>query len=109
MNSTIRSVLHPGRILLEHHLARRNISVFRLARDIGVSPLRIYEVVQGERSITPMLALRLAHYFGLSRRVWLDLQARYDQQLEPETIAGKVIDIITIRKHRTWTPPARPA
>jgi addiction module HigA family antidote len=43
---------------------------------------RIYEIVQGQRSISPEIALRLAHYFGLSKRFWLDLQARYDGKQE---------------------------
>jgi addiction module HigA family antidote len=99
--------MHPGRILLEDYLAPHGISVFSFARDIGVSPWRIYEIVQGERAITPILALRLAHYFGLSKRFWLDLQAQYDRQIEQETTSGKVIDIAAIRKHRIWPPPAR--
>jgi addiction module HigA family antidote len=72
-------MIHPGRILLEDYLAPRGISVFHFAKGIGVSPRRLYEIVQGERSITPTMALRLAHYFGLSKRFWLDLQARYDR------------------------------
>jgi addiction module HigA family antidote len=99
--------MHPGRILLEDYLAPRGISVFHLAKEIRVSPRRIYEVVQGERPIGAELALRLAHYFGLSKRFWLDLQARYDLQLERESVSGKVIDITAIRKHRTATPPVR--
>ena len=69
---------HPGRVLLEEFLAPKGVSVFHLAKDIGVPPRRIYEIVQGERSISPILALCLAHYFGLSKRFWLDLQARYE-------------------------------
>jgi len=99
--------MHPGRILLEDYLAPRGISVFRLAKEIRVSPRRIYEIVQGQRPITPELALRLAHYFGISKRFWLDLQVRYDSQLERESASGKVIDITSIKKHRTWTPPVR--
>ncbi len=70
--------MHPGRILLEDYLAPRGISVFRLAKEIGVSPHRIYEIVQGQRPVGAVLALRLAHYFGLSKRFWLDLQTQYD-------------------------------
>ena len=76
------SMLHPGRIILEEFLAPRGISVFRLAKEIGVSPRRIYEIVQGQRSISADIAHRLAHYLGMSERYWLDLQARYDGQRE---------------------------
>jgi addiction module HigA family antidote len=74
--------MHPGRIILEEFLAPRGISVFRLARDIDVPTRRVYEIVQGERPITPDIAHRLAHYFGMSERYWLDLQARYDGKQE---------------------------
>jgi len=73
---------HPGRILLEEFLAPRGVSVWRLAKDIGVPARRIYEIVQGQRSITADIAHRLAHYFGMSERYWLDLQARYDGKRE---------------------------
>lgn len=83
MNST-RAMIHPGRILLEDFLAPRGISVWHLAKDIGVPVWRINEIVQGTRSISTDIALRLAHYFGLSGRFWLDLQARYDLATEKE-------------------------
>jgi addiction module HigA family antidote len=74
--------MHPGRILLEDYLAPRGISVWHLAKDLGVSIRRIYEIVQGQRPINSDIAHRLAHYFGMSERYWLDLQARYDGKRE---------------------------
>ena len=76
------SVIHPGRVLLEQFIVAHGISVFRLAKEIGVSPRRIYEIVQGQRSINADIAHRLAHYFGMSERYWLDLQARFDGKRE---------------------------
>jgi addiction module HigA family antidote len=76
------SVIHPGRVLLEQFIVAQGISVFRLAEEISVSPRRIYEIVQGQRSISADIAHRLAHYFGMSERYWLDLQARYDGRRE---------------------------
>lgn len=75
---------HPGRIILEEFLAPRGISVSRLANDLDVSARRIYELVQGQRSINSDLAHRLAHYFGISERYWLDLQVRYDREQAQE-------------------------
>jgi len=71
--------VHPGRIILEEFLAPRGISVWHMANDIGVPARRIYEIVQGQRPINADLAHRLAHYFGMSERYWLDLQVRYDR------------------------------
>jgi len=73
---------HPGRILLEEFLAPRGVSVWYLAKDIGVPVRLIYEIVQGQRAISADIAHRLAHYFGMSERYWLDLQARYDGKQE---------------------------
>ena len=72
------SQVHPGRILLEDYLAPKGISVWHLAKDIGVSVRRVYEIVQGQRPINANIAHSLAHYFGMSERFWLELQARYD-------------------------------
>jgi addiction module HigA family antidote len=65
-------------VLLEDYLAPKGISVWHLAKDIGVPARRIYEIVQGQRSMNADIAHRLAHYFGMSERYWLDLQVRYD-------------------------------
>ena len=78
MHSNKLSMLHPGRIILEEFLVPKEISVFRLSNEIAVSPRRLYEIVQGQRPINADIAHRLAHYFGMSERYWLDLQARYD-------------------------------
>ncbi len=79
---------HPGRILLEEFLAPQGISVWHLAKDIGVPARRIYEIVQGQRPISSDIAHRLAHYFGMSERYWLDLQARYDQRSRTLCLQG---------------------
>ncbi len=97
-------MVHPGRILLEDFLAPRGISVWHLAKDIGVSVRRIYDIVAGQRPISPEIAMRLAHYFGLSKRFWLDLQAHYDLQVEQQIHSGKVIDIARNRKPKMAPP-----
>lgn len=79
-------VTHPGRILLEDFLAPRGISVWHLARDVQIPARRIYEIVQGQRAITKDTALRLAHYFGMSERYWLDLQMRFDGETAKKTL-----------------------
>ena len=87
MNTNRFLKVHPGRILLEEFLAPRGISVWHLARDIGVPTRRVYDIVQGQRTIDSDIAHRLAHYFGC-RSYWLDLQARYDGRRE-RNILGK--------------------
>ena len=82
MTTQSNKKIHPGRILLEEFLAPRGVSVWHLARDLGVPTRRVYDIVQGQRAIDADIAHRLAHYFGMSERYWLDLQARYDGKPE---------------------------
>jgi addiction module HigA family antidote len=70
--------IHPGEVLLEEFLKPIGISQNKIARDIGVPPRRINEIVQGKRAITADTALRLAKYFDMSESFWMGLQADYD-------------------------------
>jgi addiction module HigA family antidote len=83
--------VHPGEILLEEFLQPLNISQYRLAKDIGVSPRRINEIVQGKRAISADTALRLSRYFGSSERFWLNLQTRYDLELEKDHLGNRLV------------------
>jgi addiction module HigA family antidote len=83
---TIMSPVHPGEILAEEFLTPLGITQYRLAAAIGVSPRRINEIVHGRRRISADTALRLARYFGTSERFWLNLQGRYDLEVEKDRI-----------------------
>ena len=82
--------IHPGEILLEEFLEPMEISQYRLAKDISVPPRRINEIVLGKRSITPDTALRLSRYFGLSERFWMNLQTRYDIEMEKDRLENRL-------------------
>ena len=82
--------IHPGEILLEEFLEPMNISQYKLAKDINVPPRRINEIVLGKRSITPDTALRLSMYFGLSERFWMNLQTRYDLEIEKDKLENRL-------------------
>jgi len=77
----ILSPIHPGEVLLEDFMKPLGLSQYRLAQDIGVAPIRISQIVRGQRAITADTALRLARYFGTSAAVWLRLQVRYDLEV----------------------------
>jgi addiction module HigA family antidote len=74
--------IHPGEVLSEEFLDPLGPSQYRLARDISVPPRRINEIVHRKRAITADTALRLARYFSTSERFWLNLQSRYDLEIE---------------------------
>ena len=82
--------VHPGEILLEEYLKPMGITQYRLAKDIHVDPRRINEIIHGQRSITADTALRLARYFGTSERFWLNLQSRYDLELQKMELGDRL-------------------
>ena len=82
--------VHPGEILLEEFLKPMEISQYRLAKDISASPRRINEIVHGRRSITANTALRLSRYFGTTERFWMNLQARYDLEVEKDRLGSRL-------------------
>lgn len=78
--------IHPGEILLEEFLQPMELSQYRLAKEISVPARRINEIVKGKRAITPDTALRLSRFFSMSERFWLNLQMRYDLEVEKDRL-----------------------
>jgi addiction module HigA family antidote len=90
MSTTAMAPVHPGEVLAEEYLAPLGVTQHKLAVAIGVPPRRINEIVHGTRRITADTALRLARYFGTSERFWINLQGRYDLELERDRLAGEL-------------------
>ena len=82
--------VHPGEILREEFLFPLGISQYRLAKETSVPARRINEIVRGSRSISADTALRLARYFGTSERFWLNLQSRYDLEVEKDRLGNRL-------------------
>src|ERR1700681_3926273 len=82
--------IHPGEILREEFLVPLAISQYRLAKETSVPPRRINEIVRGSRAISADTALRLARYFGTSERFWLNLQGRYDLEVEKDRLGARL-------------------
>lgn len=90
--------IHPGEVLLEDFLKPLGISQYRLAKDLRVPPRRINEIVHGTRSITADTALRLSRYFGTTDRLWLNMQARYDLEVEKDRLGDRIEKEVPILK-----------
>lgn len=73
----------------------KGISQYRLAKDVGVPPRRINEIVHGTRAVSADTALRLARYFGTSERFWLNLQAQHDLDVEYDRIGDRIAQEVT--------------
>jgi addiction module HigA family antidote len=93
-------VVLPGEILLKEFLNPKEISQYRLAKNIGVHPRRVNEIVHGKRSITADMTLRLSRYFGLSERFCMNLRSRYDLEIEKDHLEGRLekeVKVIEVR------------
>ncbi|MFM8676087.1 MAG: HigA family addiction module antitoxin [Burkholderiaceae bacterium] len=77
----------PGEILSEEFLKPMGISGYRLAKDIGVSQIRISEIISGKRAITVDTGLRLSKYFGLNDGFWTGLQLDYEAAIAKDQMA----------------------
>lgn len=98
MTTKLIPPIHPGEILLEEFLIPMEISQYRLAKDISVPARRINEIVHGVRGISADTALRLARFFGTSEKFWLNLQNRYDLEVEKDRLKGRLEKEVVVFK-----------
>ena len=82
---------HPGEVLLEEFLEPLELSQYRLAKDLQVSPRRINEIVQGKRAIPADTALRVGSYFSTSEQLWLNSQTRYDVEVDRDRLGARAL------------------
>jgi len=86
----------PGELLSEEFLKPMGITKYRLAKEIGVPPQRIGEIIAGRRAITADTDLRLCRFFGLSNGYWLRAQAAYDTEVAQDELAD------TLKQIKPW-------
>ena len=90
MEKKILAPIHPGEILMKEFMEPMGITQYRLAKEINVPARRINEIVHAKRAITANTALRLSRYFGTSEQFWMNLQMRYDMELEKDLMGDKL-------------------
>ena len=81
--------VHPG-FYLKELLDELKVSQYRLAKDLGVSAMRINHVINEKRPVNAELALRLGKYFGQEPRYWINLQSRYDMDVSDDALSEQV-------------------
>jgi antitoxin HigA-1 len=91
--------VHPGEVLLEDFMKPLALSIYRVAKDMGVPTLRISQIVRGQRAVTADTALRLARYFGTSAEVWMRLQAQYDLEVAQRQLIKRVEREVKVLQH----------
>jgi addiction module HigA family antidote len=98
MPSSRLPAVHPGEVLRAECLEPFGLSQYRLAKEMRVPPRRINEIVLGKRGITADTALRLARFFGTSERFWLNLQVRYDLEVERDRLGNRLKREVSVLK-----------
>jgi antitoxin HigA-1 len=73
-----RAPLHPGEILLEEFIRPHGLTLTEAAKRLRVERVRLSEIVNGRRGVTPNTALRLERLFGASAAFWLGMQQDHD-------------------------------
>jgi addiction module HigA family antidote len=89
--------IHPGEILMEEFLEPMEITQYRLAKDISVPARRINEIVHSKRGVSADTALRLSKYFGTTERFWMNLQARYDLEVQKDLLGDRLDNEVRTR------------
>ncbi len=87
------SLPHPGAILREEFLEPMGLSVYALAKAIGVPRSRINEICHGRQGITANIALRLGRFFDVDPQWFMNMQAKYDLATEAESLADTLAGI----------------
>jgi addiction module HigA family antidote len=87
-----RAPTSPGEMLLEEFLKPLGMTQVELAERIRVPYVRVNELVNGKRRVTPSTALRLAKAFGTSPDFWLNGQLVLDlyRAIKDEKEIGEV-------------------
>ncbi len=82
---------HPGEVLSEEFLNPLGITPAAFAKHIGVSAPRIYEILRGQRNVTPETAWLFAQALGTTPEFWLNLQTAYNlARVQPKRQIARV-------------------
>ena len=91
----LKRAVHPG-LVLKDELAERGITSTEFARQIGVPPNRVSQIINGKRAITGDTALRFGHWFGVEPEFWLNLQNQFDL-VRADQQSGEAVRLLPTR------------
>lgn len=97
MNKKIKNI-HPGDVLKEEFLIPMSISVYKLAKETGLSQTRLWQIIRGERSVTAETALKLGKFFSIEPEFWLNLQNYFDLEESRKHFAKDLKSIQSIQE-----------
>ncbi len=86
-----------GEILLEEFLRPNGLSAYKLAQEIHVPTSRIQDIIHDRRKVTADTSLRLAKFFGVSDKYFLDIQNDIELRELKITMATDIDSIETYK------------
>ena len=92
--------IHPG-MFLKELLDELGLSQSRFAHSIGISPMRICHVVNGNRPVNAELAVLFGRAFEQTPQYWMNLQSSYDLKLAQQSLAERIISVHPLVNRRT--------
>lgn len=87
-----------GEILLEEFMEPNGISAYMLAKEIHVPVSRVQDILHDRRKITVDTSLRLARFFGVSDKFFLDIQNDIDLRVMKESLNEEIKSITPFKK-----------
>ena len=90
----------PGDVLKTYVVKEKGITQDALASAMGVSRLSINQIINGRRSITADMALRLAKVLGTTAEFWLNLQRDVDLATARTSLGDELRKLTTLARAR---------
>ncbi len=88
-----------GEILINEYMKPANLSAYKLAQEIHVPTSRIQDILHDRRKITADTSLRLARFFGVSDRYFLDIQNDLEIRQLKESLKEEIDSIRPLNTH----------
>lgn len=96
--------VHPGEVL-KGELVEYGVTPTEFARQIGVPPNRISQIIAGKRGVTGDTALRFGHWFGVDAEFWLNLQSQFDLVAADRLVGAAIRELPTVYRVDSETDP----
>lgn len=81
---------HPGQVLRHDFLEPLAMSQYALAKALGVPQVRVSQIVNCKRAVSPDTALRLSRFFGTTAEFWLGMQASFDLEIARDQLGAQI-------------------
>ena len=75
---SMHSPPHPGEFIREIYITPYDLSIRKVAENLGVSASTLTRLLNGDSNISPEMSLRLSKGLGRSPESWLAMQDQYD-------------------------------